>query len=96
MGNSVIWATANAGAGAQGGKHAHLDLDYPNQQDVRDLARAHVVALQKDEEEVKGKRFILAAEEFDYPLVRACLLYFNLISSHLISFMRYWYICIIR
>lgn len=67
MGNSVIWATANAGA--KGGKH--LDLDYPNQQDVRDVARAHVVALQKDEEEVKGKRFILAAEEFDYPLVRA-------------------------
>lgn len=56
--NQLIWKTATAA-----GK-PHLPLDWPFMVDVRDVARSHVVALQKDE--AAGRRFILSATNFTY------------------------------
>lgn len=60
--NELIWHTATGGEKSP--KRGLLDLDFPVMVDVRDVAKAHVAALLK--EEAQGERFFVHSAGFNY------------------------------
>lgn len=58
--NKLVWDCATGGAEGKG----HAEVDWPVMVDVRDVARAHVLAL--TEEKAAGQRFIVNSESFVY------------------------------